>query len=261
MKMTLENIKKMISARHVATYSVILVATAIFLWVINYFNIAYPLTITTKPSSGDLSVVGVGKIDIVPDTANVSLGIVVNNAPTVQEAQSKMNTINNAIIEGVKKLDIKKDDIKTSNYSINPNYSYDGGRNEVTGYNGSATVTIKVRETSKLGDVIQAATDAGANQVNGTNYSIDKPEDYREQARNAAIANAKEQAQKLANQLGIRLGKVTNIVESSGGSEPPVMLERAMSVDSSGIGGAPSPNLEPGSQTITSTVTLYFEKR
>ena len=93
----------------------------------------------------------------------------------------------------------------------------------------------------------------------GTNYSIDKPENYQEQARSKAITNAKEQAQKLASQLGIRLGKVTNIVESTIDNGPRPMLYKAEAMS---LGGkaAPAPDLQPGTQTITSTVTLYFEK-
>ena len=94
----------------------------------------------------------------------------------------------------------------------------------------------------------------------GTNYSVESPEKYREQARNKAIANAKEQAQKLANELGIRLGKVTNIVESTNDNGPFPMMYKTEAV-SLGGGNAPSADLQPGTQTISSSVTLYFEKR
>lgn len=254
-------LQDLVYKRSFVTYVLILVVTGIFLWFINYLNIAYPLSITTKPSSGDLSVVGEGKMDITPDTASVDLGIVVNNAANVEAAQKEINTTNNAIVNAVKALGIDPSDIKTSNYSINPNYSFEGGKNEVTGYNGNATVTIKVRKTDKLPEVINASTKAGANQVMGTNYTVDKPENYREQAREKAIANAKEQAEKLAKQLGIRLGKITNIVESTGTTQPPIYYERSAALDAAGGSNIPSPDLQPGTQTITSTVTLYFEKR
>ena len=254
------DIKKFVQTNKIlTTYSLILILTFIFLWVVNFFNISYPLTITSMQTSGELAVVGVGKVDIIPDTASVDLGIVVSDVKTVDEAQTKMNTVNNAIVESVKKVGIDEKDVKTSNYSITPTYNYDRGANSITGYSGNATVTIKVRDTSKLPAVIQEATKAGANQVMGTNYLVDKPETYREKARQMAINNAKEQAQKLASQLGIRLGRVTNIVESSNGTGPIPMMYAEKSI---GMGGqAPAPDLQPGTQTITSTVTLYFEKR
>lgn len=250
--------------RFIVNVTFLLGALIIFLWLVNFLNISYPLTVTTREASGELSVVGVGKVDIVPDTASVDLGIVVNDADTIEAASTEINRVNNAIVTAVTALGIDKADIKTSNYSINPNYDYVRTPNgTITGYNGNTTVTVKVKETDKLPQVIQAATTAGANQVMGTNYMIDKPEDYQEQARQKAIDNAKEQAQKLASQLGIRLGKVTNIVESSSGGGPiPMFYEKAaMSMDARGGTNAPVPDLQPGTQTITSSVTLYFEKR
>ncbi len=245
-----------------STYAAILILTMFALAAINYFNISYPLTVTQKNASGELAVVGIGKVDIVPDTASVDLGIISNNATSVNDAQEQINKVNNALIDGLKQIGIQKEDIKTSNYSINPNYDYSkGGVGSITGYNGNATVTVKVKQTDKLPQVIEAGTKAGINQVMGTNYSIDKPENYQEQARSKAIANAKEQAQKLADQLGIRLGKVTNIAESSNNSGPIPMMYAEKSAPL-GMGGArTTPDLQPGTQTITSTVTLYFEKR
>jgi uncharacterized protein len=229
----------------------------IFLFLVNFFNISYPITVTTL-SATDLSVVGEGQVDVVPDTANVSIGIQ-SDGKTVDEIQKSINTTNNNIVAALSKIGIDKKDIATSNYSINPSYDYANGQTP-TGYNGSATLTIKVKDTSKLPSVISASTEAGANQIYGTNYSIENPDKYREEARNEAIANAKAQAQKLANQLGIRLGKVTNIAEStSGGGGPQPMMYKEMARDSMSV--APAPDLQPGSQTITSIVTLSFEKR
>ena len=234
------------------------IVVLVVLFFIKFFNLSYPVSITNQPVS-ELSVVGEGKVDVIPDTANVSVGITSQGA-TVAEVQKNMNEVNNKIVAGVTKLGINKKDITTSGYSINPSYDYTRGQS-ITGYAGNATVTVKTKDTSLLPNIITAATEAGANQVNGTNYSIDNPDKYREEARNEAITNAKSQAQKLADQLGIRLGKVTNIIESSGGNQYPVpMMEKSLSVYGGGA-NAVQPDLQPGSQTITSTVTLFFEKR
>src|SRR5690606_39099108 len=96
----------------------------------------------------------------------------------------------------------------------------------------------KVRNLDILPQVIEQSTANGANQILGTSFVIDKPEEYREQARNAAIENAQQQAKELADRLGIRLGKVTNIVESSGNDYPMPMYDRALSVEAMGGGSA-----------------------
>lgn len=247
-------------ASHNLHFSIaLLIFIVITLWIINALGISYPIDVTTKEASGELAVIGEGKVDVIPDTAMVNVGIIVSNAKTAEEAQSKINEANNAISAAVKNLGIKDEDISTSNYSINPDYNYESGRNEITGYSGNASLSIKVRDLDTLPQVIEQSTANGANQILGTNFIVDKPEEAREEARNAAIENAQQQAKELANRLGIKLGKVTNIVESTGGGGPIPYYSRSESVAMDGFGG--SANLEPGSQTITSTVTLYFDKR
>ena len=235
--------------------SVIVILAALYL--IKIFNISYPLTLTSITKSSELSVVGEGKVDVVPDTAYVDAGITVNNEPTVISVQQKIDDVNNKIVEALKALGIKKEDIKTGNYSVSPNYSYENQINRISGYNGNVTITIKLTNTDLSAKVIEAVTQAGANQVGGVRFAVDNPDKFRELARNAAINNAKDQANKLAKQLGIRLGKITNIVEESPSRPSPIY--GALSVKGMG-GGVVAPQIEPGSQTITSVVTLYFEK-
>ena len=228
------------------------------LYLIKVFNISYPLTLVTTSKSTELAVVGEGKVEVVPDTAYIDAGITVDKAASVAEAQKKINEVNNRIINALKEIGIEKVDIKTSNYSIYPNYKYENNDNKLDGYNGSATIEIKVRDPQMASKVIETATTAGANQIQGSRFVVDKPELYREEARNTAIENAKEQAQKLAKSLGIKLGKITNIVESS--PNQPV-LYKAMIAEGIGAGQGDAAQIEPGSQTITSVVTLYFEKK
>lgn len=233
--------------------------TVLGLFVIKFFNISYPLTVINTTQSSELAVVGEGKVDVTPDTAYIDAGITVDKASSVGEAQKKINEINNNIINALRETGIEKSDIKTSNYSINPNYKYENNENRVDGYNGNVTIEIKVRDPQLASKVIETVTTAGANQIQGSRFVVDKPELYREEARNAAIKNAKDQATKIAKDLGIKLGKVTNIVESSPGQSTPQVYAKMVSEGLGGGGGGPI--VEQGSQTLTSVVTLYFEKK
>lgn len=239
----------------------------LFLVLVKVFDVSYPITITQSTKS-ELAVTGEGKVEVIPDTAFIDVGITVNNKPTVAEVQNSINEVNNRIVEMMRKLGIKKEDIKTSNYSIYPNYSAKPipfgigdtivqGEDQISGYNGNVSISIKVKDISRAPNVLQEATKAGANQVSGIRFEVEDPNKFREEARNKAIENAKEQAEKLAKSLGIRLGKVVNIVETGG--------EQPISVYQRGVGGTEvadvAPDIEPGSQTITSVVTLYFEKK
>ncbi|KKP67480.1 MAG: hypothetical protein UR68_C0010G0014 [Candidatus Roizmanbacteria bacterium GW2011_GWA2_35_19] len=231
----------------------------ISLFIIKIFDISYPLTITTTNKSTELAVVGEGKVEVSPDTAYVDAGITVDNRGTVSEVQTTVNSINNKIINALRDMGIEKGDIKTSNYSVYPNYKYENNVNSINGYNGNATIQVKVRDAQMVSKVIETVTGAGANQIQGVRFSIDKPETYREEARDKAIENAKEQASKMASNLGIKLGKVVNIIESSPNQQVFPVYSKATFAD--GIGGGGGPTVEQGTQTITSIVTLYFEKQ
>lgn len=239
-------------------FSTVVVLTLIALFVIKYFDISYPLTVVTTSKATELAVVGEGKVEVSPDTAYVDAGITVDNRGTVKEVQDTINSINNKIINALRDIGIEKADIKTSNYSVYPNYKYENNINSINGYNGNATVEVKVRDTQLVSQVISTVTEAGANQIQGVRFSIDKPEVFREEARDKAIENAKEQAQKMAKNLGIKLGKVVNIVESS--ANQPIPLYKTMA-EGIGAGGGGGPIVESGTQTVTSVVTLYFEKK
>lgn len=238
---------------------VLLISVIVALFLIKVLDISYPLTITTTTKSTELAVVGEGKVEATPDTVYIDVGITVNNQSTTEAAQKRIDEVNNSILAAMEKLGIAKADIKTTNYSVYPNYKYESNENRINGYNGNASISIKVSDVKLATQVTTEATKAGANQINGSRFVIDKPEKYREQARNEAIANARQQAEMLAKQLGIKLGRVTNIVESSpNGVIGPMYARSAEMGLGAGGGGA---QFEPGTQTISSTVTLYFEKR
>lgn len=230
------------------------------LFLIKVFDLSYPVALTTSSRSSELAVTGEGKVDVVPDTAHVDVGISVRGASSVNDAQNEINSVNNRVVAALTKLGVKKTDIKTSNYSIYPNVVYKDNQDSVSGYNGNVTINIKTRNIQLVSEIIETATAAGANEVQSTRFSVEDPGRAREEARNKAIANAREQAQKLAKTLGIRLGKIVNVVESSRDLGGPIYPLSAREGEL-GIGGGGPPEIQPGSQTVTSIVTLYFEKR
>ncbi|MBI2616620.1 SIMPL domain-containing protein [Candidatus Gottesmanbacteria bacterium] len=251
------NVKDLNLAEKLLSYFTFFFAIFLILIIIKTFDVSYPITITTTTKSTELAVVGEGKVDAVPDTVYIDAGIAVSNAATTEAAQQTLTTVNNKIIAAMKSLGIDTQNIKTTNYSVYPNYVYENNQNRISGYNGNAMLTIKVGDPDLATKVVDEATKAGANQIQGTRFVIDKPEKYRKLARDKAIANAREQAQQLASSLGIRLGKITNIVEVSPNG---IVLPYQSARYAAEAGGGGGPSFEPGVQTITSTVTLYFEK-
>lgn len=242
------------------TYCTILFVSIIALYAIKYLNISYPLSVTTQ--SSELAVIGQGKVESVPDTATISVGITIYDSKSVDEVQKRINEINNTILKKLKELGLTKKNITTSNYSIYPNYfpQYNTNTQEKDKkYEGSVTLTIRTNKLNLVSKIIAKATEAGANTIQGVSYEIENPSILRQKARDMAIEDAKTQAQHLSKKLGIKLGKITNIVESSSEQVYPLYAKSA-SIQAGGGGGGEA-NLEPGTQTVTSTVTLYFEKK
>jgi uncharacterized protein YggE len=230
-----------------------LIFILITLYLIKVFDIAYPINIISTSKTSELAIVGEAKMEVVPDIAYVNLGIK-EQGKKVEEVKEKINQVNNNLINYLKKKGIFKENIKTSNYSIYPNYDYNEGE-KIIGYTGEANLTIKLKDFNLISSILDEVTKLGVNQIGGVNFVVDEPQKYRQRVREKAIENAKNEAQKLAKTLGIKLGKITNIVESS--PQEPISYLKAMSLNDR----QSSPTLEPGIQTITTTVTLYFEKK
>jgi uncharacterized protein YggE len=187
-----------------------------------------------------------------------TVGITVNQ-PTVAAAQNEANSIINAITTSVENLGVDEQDIKTINFSVNPNYDYEVQPPVIQGYNVSTSVRITVTDLEQINQVIDTATNNGANQINNIAFTLsrDKEMELREQARQEAIDDAKQSAKELANLAGMRLGKIIDIKETIPGTpEPPIMFARneAMALDS-----AEPTNVQPGSATYNYQITLSYE--
>jgi hypothetical protein len=209
---------------------------------------------------------GEGKVTAVPDQATVTVGIT-QQSQTVAEAKNKVNQSTDNIIKDLKKLGLSDKDIKTTDYSVNPNYSQQlgiampmlpqGGQQTITGYTVTQNLNINVQPIEKANQAVDIATKDGANLVGGVNFTFSDQlsKSLESQATTQAVNNAKTKAQSLAKIAGINLGKVVNVVENSGGQPIPMMaVGNAAKLDQS----APT-NITPGQNSLTVDVVLYYE--
>ncbi len=220
-----------------------------------------------------ITVSGEGKVYAKPDVALVSLGVT-TQATTVADATKNNTDKMNAVIEAVKNLGVEEKDIQTTNYNLFPVYadtitplpaSVSGVYNmpvktspTITGYSLEQDIQVKIRDFTKIGDIISEATAKGSNLVGSLQFSIDNPEQYKEQARAQAIEQAKASAQNIAKESGVRLGKIINVYENY----YPVMYSNTLK----GTGmAAPeavaTPDIQPGQQEINITVNLTYQVR
>ena len=209
---------------------------------------------------------GQGKETAIPDQATVFLGVT-TQASTVSDAQNKANQTATKIISAIKNQGISEKDIKTTNYSVNPDYGSGtvepmmmpirGGGNNITGYTVSQNLEVKVKPIDKVNKVIDSATLSGANLVGGINFTFSDQlqQTLENKARKEAVNNAKEKAKNLADAAGVHLGRIVNVVESSNGFPRPLMMGTTeVKTDQS----QPT-NVTPGENSVTVTVTIYYE--
>ncbi len=203
-----------------------------------------------------ITIEGQGKIRGIPDIATVNLGFTVEKKE-VREAQKENSITMNKIIAALKQLRISVDDMQTTDYSIYPQYDYvkDGGQ-KLRGYAVTQNVTVKIRDLSKVSDVLDQAGILGLNQVGGIQFTMDEPEALRQQARVKAMQNAQTKASELARIAGVQLGRVVSFSENASGGYPMPMYAKAY--ESAGVGGA-APDIQAGSQDVVVNATVTYE--
>lgn len=212
-------------------------------------------TITTQTRG--VTVGGEGKATGAPDLAQVTLGVSVLRS-TVADARDQAATSLDAILKSMKANGLADKDLQTQNLNISPEYDYANNQQTIRGFRVTNNVSAKIRDINKTSKVVDDAVAAGgdATQLQGISFTIDNPKDLQKQAREAAIADAKEKAQTLAKSGGVSLGEAITINEGGGVQPVPVqtLADRDRSV---GAAGAPTP-VQPGELDVTINVTVTW---
>jgi uncharacterized protein len=165
-----------------------------------------------------IKVVGEGKVTAKPDIAQTSIGVEITGA-TVKEASAEANRIMEKMSTALKAQGVLDKDIQTSGYSIWVERPV--GQNGAAGktiYHVSNNVNVTIRDLAKAGTVIDGAIEAGANTINGINFSLADPAKSASDARAKAIINAKAKAEEIARLNGVKIGEIISISEVIGGN-------------------------------------------
>lgn len=168
-----------------------------------------------------VSVVGTGSLNVEPDIAYIHLGVM-SNAPTASKAQEQ----NAVLFEKVYKVltttyGIQAKDINTTDFSVQPQYQYmDNQEPKIVSYNAHHMVKINYRDVSKVGALVDAASKAGANQINNISFDVEDKSDAETAALEKAVAHAKKKAEALAKAGGRTLGTVVTMTELSSDYNP-----------------------------------------
>ncbi len=203
-----------------------------------------------------LDIVAEGEIVGKPDIAEISAGVV-SQAPTASAAMRDNASRMTAVVAALRKAGVAANDIRTSSVNLNPQYRY--GENQppqLVGYQASNQVTIRFRDIARAGGILDVLVAEGANQINGPNFGLDKPEVAQDAARRDAIAKARARAELYAGAAGLRVKRIMSISEEGGGYVRPPMPVMAMAAREAKDASTP---IEPGESRTTVTVNVSFE--
>lgn len=218
------------------------------------------VTVQNTPATEDtmntigIAVSGRGEVMGTPDTLSVDIGVsILRN--DVSTAVADAATRADQLIGTLRDLGVDEKDIRTANYSIYPEYDYSRDDRKLVGYRVDNTVTAKIRELDKAGEIIDAAsTGAGDDiRVNGLRFSLDDNEELVVAARAAAWTDAMAKAEQLASLSGTTLGAPVSITESFSSSPAPLEYARAEAA-----ADATFTPIAPGQETVTVNLQVRF---
>lgn len=204
-----------------------------------------------------ITVVGEGKVSISPDIARAQIGVEVM-MPSVKEASDANKELLDAVLAALIDQGIAEEDIQTSGFSV---YAERFGPEgplpaDQTNYRVSNNVAVVVRDLAKLGDVLDAAIEAGANNIYGVEFSLDDPSVVESEARQSAVEDARAKAEELAELTGVTVGDVVNISEvigNGGGYYTSNFAEMGR-----GLGGGGSTPISPGQLELVMQLQVTY---
>ena len=217
-------------------------------------------------SVATISFDGKGEIFVAPDIARLDFSIR-ESGNTQKKAQDNVAKKSKATIDLLKKVGIAEKDIKTLSYNAYPQYDYGPqclaypcppqNPPKIIGFEVSQNISVKVRNIDETGKILDILASANVADLSGPNFEIDEVEKVQAEARKKAIADAKNKAENLARDLGVKLVRVVNFSEGNQGGGPIYYEAKAMSAG--GAESQPLPEIPKGENIISSFVTITYE--
>lgn len=213
---------------------------------------------TVMADTRSITVTGHGEASAKPDQATVTAGVQ-TFATTVTEASRANQAVVEKIFAALADHGIPDKNIQTSNYSIWAEQDHGERRQaSIVGYRVSNTVSVTIRDIGKVGEILAAVTNAGANTVHGIHFGVTETDALEERARKAAMEEAQARAESLARLSGVELGEVLSITTSAAARDlpRPMVARQRMEMDA-----APAPGIAPGEQSIGVWIEARFAIR
>ncbi len=221
--------------------------------------------ITSQPYARTITVNGDAKVSAVPDIATISLSVV-SEGKNVKEVTTDGNAKMTKIHDGMLSLGVERKDMTTTQYSLTPVYDYQvmpvqfGSARKtpkITGYRLDQQLTLKIRDLTRVDDVIDRATQLGANEVGQLSFDIDDTSAVKKEAREKAFQAARDKAEQMAAAVGVRLSRVVTFSEDN--FAQPMYANYAVEKAALAPMDAPAPSIQPGSKELRVNVSVTYE--
>ncbi len=224
------------------------------------------------PVSNTITVSGKGEVFAVPDIATFSFSVVEEKKTAAEAQKAATDKINKAIIY-LKGKGVGEKDIKTLGYNVYPKYEYQQMRPEIcpqygcppgkqvlTGFEVNQTISVKARDTKIAGELLAGIGELNVQNISGLDFTIDDEEKLMAEARKVAIADAKNKAEELADDLEVRLVRIVNFSES--GAPYPMYYGKGLEADGrGGVATSMPPEVPVGENKIISNIAITYEIR
>ena len=196
-----------------------------------------------------------GEVKRVPDVAMISTGVITQSADAATVMRDNAARMSR-VLAALKRAGVADKDVTTSAVNLSPQYRYNNNQPPViTGYQANNQVTVRFRDITRSGAILDALVKEGSNEINGPSLTIDKPEAALDEARVAAISAGRARAEVYASAAGMKIKRIISISENDGMSvvPRPIMTMMAKSAE------AADTVIMPGEQSLGMTVTMVFE--
>ena len=220
--------------------------------------IVAPAEAQTAPEAGlsgtRLDIVVTGEVTRVPDIVMINAGVTTQGATASEAIQANAARIE-AMRAALRRAGVADRDIQTSSVNLNADYRHVADRPPVfTGYRASHMVNVRFRDAANAGRILDALVTAGANEINGPTFEVERPAAALDEARTRALEDARARARLYAGALGMRVKRIVTVSESGGVRPMPMGYARGDMAQS-----ASATNIVLGEQSLAVTLTVSFE--
>jgi uncharacterized protein len=212
--------------------------------------LAVPVHAESPPPA--ISVVGEAEIAVKPDRAEVSIGVITQADTAVKAVTENSAAIRSLQSRLAQDFALTEADVQTTQFAVSPRYNFENQKQILLGYEVQHILSIKLSELERLGQLLDVVVQLGANQIQGVSYGSSQAATLSDQARTAAVAEARRKAELYALAAEREVGCMLQLSETTASPVPAFAMRMAVADAASAVPVA------PGQIKVSASVQVSF---